>query len=424
MFHKLKTGLKYAGLALLAVHAMSQVRYSAHDISSQLDPSPLREEFEEEFGFPLLGWEEAIEGEANPRTISHWAEIIHREKAQKSFDLGHLQIGSRAYFQKPFSEQLEGLVTNGFRGRYFHEDNSVTLMHRPSFFSESDRYNKTLIHEIKHAKTFAVLKEHPELLSRWKKLSVDEGGDSLYLHPVERFFKRLKGFDNFIDKKKLNSETNEILGFVSNYARTNVYEDIAELCEFAEVSPSVFSKWLNGVDDHNIIRQKVELAQEYGLISPEFFDYVLVSDLFLESKGNNGEISNLGVATQFMQKSEKLLADNPHSIYQAELHNLRGYVMEQVSWVSSNDEYAEKFPLLASFSKEDIIQEYKEVLTVGFKSPDHYGVALMELSGLVDDPRAKERYLLADEESLNQYKTGVLTLARLGVNHLLQEKDL
>jgi hypothetical protein len=406
-FRKIRKGLKYGILAGLLLHAGSQLTYWANDIYHAIKPSTHRAKFEEQFGFPLKGWSGDIE--RDQQNVSMIADTIARERQGRDFRLESIRIRDRNYLKQPIWDQFDSIITIPSSGYYILD--RIVL----------DDYvqKSTLHHECKHAKAYDIIAEHPEFLEKWKILARDKSGESLYLSEGEQICSRVRGLGSLVDGKKQIFSENEKLGFISNYARTNVHEDIAELCEAAETNSQSFKEFLFGGPEYrnDILAKKIALAQEYGLIPAEFTDFVKLEDMFLDSAVWHGYIDQ-EKAQPFMRESEEFLNKNPNSVYESQLRSSRAYVLSQG---------IHGYPKPRN-SVDDVIREYRGVLTSEYKEGFVYAGALQKLSEIYNlelrDEKTSDIFVDAEREYWKRFKEGVVDLSRNGVNDFLTEKGI
>ena len=279
-FKKIKQILRPFLLSALLFHGGTQTYYWLNHFYHWHMPSSKRIEFERRYGFPILGWSEDIE--ENEANLSLIAEVLEKERKKRSFDLTSIRIKSNNYLKKPLWDQFAELFLSAYpvynlKGRAVVESfNLASILH----------------HEIKHVKINDITESHPEFLKKWKELARGDNGECLYLSYTEQVYVSVKGLESLADGKKQDFSKNRRLGFVSNYARKNVYEDIAELCTLAEINPWEFHGWLFGAkgEENERIKGKVQLAQKYRLIRKDFTELVrqelVNSERFAENSNN------------------------------------------------------------------------------------------------------------------------------------------
>ncbi|VVB78853.1 Uncharacterised protein [uncultured archaeon] len=379
-----KTGKEIA-LILALAHGATQINYTANDFVNYDNPSQMRRDFQKQFDFPIKGFEEDIEEQ--PKDIMGIAEVVQREKQTKNFQLRNMRIESNNYLKRSLAEQFGDIFTIGYSGWYFGEKIGIT----------KKAGQKTLTHEIKHAKTFDIIRDHPEFLDKWKALAKDENGNSLYRGDVVTACKRVRGLEKLF--RDLPRPVNyEKSGFVSNYARSNVYEDIAETCEMAELDPCI-ETYLFGVspNPHNNaipknekVVAKIKLAEEYGLIPPGFMEYSELKRLFPKALGAVENGSGTKTAEEFLEKSRAFLDKHPNSVYECELRVNRGYLLEsktvaqacsknkQLEWAHKYRESVRGSPSTTLEECNNARNKEKEILKQNRNLTDHLDIAVFE----------------------------------------------
>ncbi len=433
---KVKKAAKGLALATVIFHLGTQLRHSANDFYHNAKPSLQREAFKKEFGFPLRGWSSDIEDD--PKNISVCAEILNREDVERPFTLDTLRIRSDSYLRKSLLDQIHASpFFNEPSGYYF---NDIVVV------KDVDR--NTLHHEIKHAKTFDIIKENKDFLNKWKDLAKDKNGNSLYLNVGEQVCYWVNGLENIISKDKLDASANEKLGFVRSYGRNNVFEDIATICEEAESNESKFARWLFDGDQRNeIIAKKIALAEEYHLIPAGFSEFVKLKQT--EQGCYDDHCINWNNALEYIKESDGLLEKYPNSVYKGELHSKRAFLMSagnSNSFVVNklDSETADYFLLQAQteferkqkedfknngerFSIGEVLREYNLALQSSFKSV-WYPCALGHLRDLhkrvLRNENVGEVYEKAEREYWRRFENGDVRLSREGVNDFLKENGV
>ncbi len=374
---------KRAFFAGLLFHISTQASYFINDYYNYKNPSSIRKEFNEIAGFPIKGWSTGIE-DLSYEKINTLSDIIIREKIERDFELVNLRIESNNYLKRDVIEQPIGVISSGYLGWCW--------MNRIGLKEESNM--EVAVHEIKHKKSFDILKTNPEFFYQWMDFSRDNNGNSLYLYKDfgKWVCKRVRYLEHFVEED-LDHPDNLEKGFISGYARTNIYEDMAELCATVEHNSEMFQTLL--FDERNErIAGKIGLAREYGLIPFEFEEYLKLKRLHEKDKKG------------FYDKSTAFLDHNKESVYSGEIYMLRG-----------NLEYRD-------LSKA--IGEYKQVLNLNYKKKDDYLKALKtigECYTLLKDKRSKI-FQEAYKEYENRFKNKDLYLPVRGVNDFLKEKGI
>ncbi len=368
--------LKWPALAVFLFHMGTQVCHTARALYYTAYPSQIRSSFATEFGFPLCGYE--IEETTN---VARIAAALQKERLEKDFSLYSLYLRSEHYYQLPLDEQFFYLVGSGNNG--FHYNKRITL--------QTPVWRNTVHHEVKHEKA-AQLPE--EFYEKWHALAKDEQGKSLYLPTAEDYCYDYWFLRSFV--RKQNTKDDEKVGFVSSYARRNIHEDIAELCEEAEVGASQFIPWLYTQPNFRI-QAKVRLAEQYQLIPAKFSEYVYV----LSQQDQ-----------KFMDASEIFLKAHQKSIYECVLRWKRGKFLEEKAEQVQIKEYTEQ-----------ALTEYKKGLQAMYKDPDIYPV-LLEDSAFCAAKGSNEKtatlYRKALEEYQKRYENNDLSLTIIGVTDVLR----
>ena len=406
LWKRLKKTLKMAGLAALIFHAPTQIAYIGNDLYHKNRSSGIRNEFKQKFGFPILGWEDEIE--KNQKNITILSDVIEREKMEKDFYLKSLRIESSNYLKKNLLGQIASIVAEPASGQYFL--GRIGLSHHAN--------RDTLHHEIKHAKTFEIIRKNSEFLSKWKELAKDDRGESLYYNSGEWLCSYVKGLSSLVDKEKSNTERNRKLGFITDYARTWVYEDIAELCGEAEQNSDTFMNLVAGdsASKNEVITKKFNLAAEYGLVPMESIEYFGLRIAFRKTAVWHGYL-DLSKTGSFMEGSSKFLKNHPQSVYTSDLRNIRAHIMLQGAL--SHD---------PKFKSEVAINELKAVLTSRYKDPSSYVCALSRLakfykSHLGDNINAGI-YERAENLYWKRFENGDVEIASRGVNDFIVQEGI
>lgn len=407
---------KGAAVAAITYAAATQAAYTWNDVKNYLHPSALRVAFKDEFGFPIKGFYGDIE--AKPEDIMHMADVFYSEMKAKPFNLRYVRVEPDSALRNDPLTQIIRLITAGYSG--YAEPFTDTVAVRASASRDVHR------HEIKHAKTFEMLEQHSEFREEWKKLAVDKDGNSLYLNAAENVFYWLKGLNKLVSKEKTqNSAENEKLGFVSDYARTNFYEDAAEVAEAAGDEmyfAGRFKAWLYA-DPNPVIKAKVQLAEKYGMIPKEFSEYVRLAtqedDIFPERFSFDHK-----KAGEFLKATEEFFGRHKNSLYEGNLRRVRAVIFRKFSQSYNMDEEENR-------KKES--EEYYKVLSLPQKGGE-YTLALLNLeeryksmwtlSNQREYLELSEIYGHAHEEYYRRFKTGDISVLRTGVDDFLRANGI
>lgn len=320
LFNKLKKvvkkSLNSAIVLAMYLHISTQTVYFANDIYHSYNPTSIRTEFKNRFGFPIKGWNTEIE--AKPKKIKELTDIIKKENKSSNFNITHIRVISDNYFKKNILDQMNDWVSSGFNGYYQSYSDTISI--------NSDANKSVIHHEIKHAKAFEILEQFPHFFEQWETISSEES----YLPFVKRIASRFRGLESFIDKKS-NLE-NLVNGFINDYSRVHVHEDIAEICSMAEVNP----EHLSSLSIYSKIKAKTMLAEEYNLIPRGFNDYSEIrldfencfSDSFQQICPENFNF--------FLEQSQNYLSTHSNTEYDARICYYRGIIYYYKSIHESN----------------------------------------------------------------------------------------
>ncbi len=406
-----KTAIKRSLQAVLVFHLGTQAYHTSNDLDHRFCPSPERAAFREEFGFPLDGFKEDIED--NKGALPRLALVLHYERSERALGINSIEVFPENYLKKPLIEQMFHLAGGDDKNHYRPIINDIAMgkyaLH--SFYA--------VHHEIKHAKTFSVLEEYPEFKEKWEALARDETGNSLYQGRFKEFFSGNSLLGRILQMESFSEEENSKQGFISNYSRTDFYEDVAELCEEAEsMEPNQLSRLLYEEQNQKII-SKIELAQEYGLISPEFSEFAWTNYIYIQLDDEFPLLENTPPSEDtierynyFLRESGDFLLDNPNSVYSIAVRNLRGKVYEHLSPEFKN-------------GTSKAVEEYKLGLASSVKDYYEYIAILERLSFLYASHGEKEKaelYLEANEKYHEGFKGNDISFALKGVNDFLEER--
>ncbi|MBS3094431.1 hypothetical protein J4474_02090 [Candidatus Pacearchaeota archaeon] len=411
---KIRKAIATAGIVLLPfefLYLASELPQRFNDWCHMSHPSKERVEFENQVGFPILGWDGDVE--KNLSNLSIIYDVVKEEKATRNFNINSIEIESDNYLKKSLFEKFANVIGTEYSGLYNPSSNRIIL--------KSGGGRHTITHEIKHAKTFEIMEKNPEFLEEWKKLAIDKNGKSFYLTEREQIFSKTKGLSRLVDENKKDLTENQKLGFVSNYARTNVLEDIAELTGAAQENPNEFMDWLfgDGKDQNEIIKKKVELAKKQALIPPEFSEMVYLENEIKKITWPEGYVS--GDPTKFMKESEEFLKKYQESIYSGSVLRARARILEEKAMGKLDKEGREEFFQIA-------LDEYKKVLKTKFKGCIYYPMSLGQIREIyqieLSDPKKSEIFQEAYEEYHKRLNNGNPNLTTFGVNDFLEARGI
>jgi len=369
--------LKTLVLGVALFHGVSFLYNSGRDLKDKINPPTEYISFEKTTGIKIGGYKDKYLND----NLFIFSSVL-REEQIKPQELHKIIIDSPNYFNKTFFGQLSETIFTGFSGYYSPITNSIIM----NGVSAS-----TLSHELAHARTYDV-KNKRDLLKEWSKLACDKNGKSYYMNSGQQILSRIRLLEKLIEPKSNNSEKNNItnLGFVSSYAATNVYEDIAEFVSSVYNNMYDFSVKYNS---NPILEKKLNLAVKYNLLPKESLEYSNVMSLFeqwndwretISNSINNSKIqkdtkkvvsefsfenyllSRDSLHNRFLVESEKFLQYNPDSRFANNVYNYRALAYAQGSFMGT------------SWSKDSEI-ELKRALTLKNKGTE-YEITLSRLS--------------------------------------------
>lgn len=403
MWAKTRDLLKKGALSALMLHGATQITFWGNDLYHRAWPSETRKAFHEQFGFPIKGWAEEIE---DPQRIAQIANALAIEQAEEPVNIRSVRIQSRNYFKNNIVDQMSRLFTVGNVGYYLPYSRRIVIS------SATDI--STLHHEIKHAKTYSILAKEPSFRTRWEALSTDENGRSLYRASDGRSCVRLKWLNWFVSDETTDRKSDNDLGFISPYARTNFQEDVAEIGEMAERRNAREILGLTqGPEGIERIIQKISLAEEYGIIPQGFSEYLLVAQAYQEIFGVKGRI-RITETDRFMEKSKEFLQRHPSHPRAGELLYERGLVMVRTATTLPS----------AKFTLEQAEKELLDAIQTPVKEPHTYMLALKVLAEVKEQqgqPDKAEIFEDAWKEYRRRESQGDMQLVIRGVNDVLQQ---
>jgi len=415
---KVKFVLKKTRVAIFAVVLFHEATWLNYYLSNNFFnysfPSQERLLFERAYGTSLEAWRSDIE--QNPHTLTVLSEVLEKEQQEHSFPLEEIVLVSKNYLKQSFPQQFNTVIDDAV-GTYFKKRISLRLSvcDEKFYLETNDHPLKTILqHEVKHAKTFAIT--DIKFYARWKALCRNQEKHSLYTDDATPE----------VNWRDIPFEQSVQLGFVSSYARKNVYEDIAETGEFAEniltsredgsyPGLELMIEWLY-TRKSPVIAGKIALAQEYNIIPKEFSEFVWVQKLYHDAKAHDSYIDTSKV-TSFLEQSERFLQKHPNSVYNIYVHNARGGVFA-AQGIRDNEK--------ASF--RIALEEWNKGLLSPYKDIDEYRDILHNMQGCyrwrMNEPCIASVYTDAIKEFEHRYLTGDVFLAKRGVNDLLYRCDV
>ncbi len=289
--------------------------------------------------------------------------------------------------------------------KFFNEDSDISLLvlfhilymdYIPSTASPIDNGirlnnkiddNRTIVHEVKHQKHFAALKRDHDFRKKWYALVSDENSNTQYLSSLEEFCYYLRDdVPCFVDvSAKKDLETNQRMGFPTNYARVNAYEHIAELGTIAELDPNEI---LRLVALNPKYKEMLRLMEEGEIIAEGYLDYQLlqkdlrrVNDMLRSDYRYPEYMVDEAKRAQddfYLDRTQEFIDAHPHSPYLIDLREQRGeiyYNRAIADRVGSADREMEV--ALAE-------SEFTAILDFAYKQKDVLGTAMFRLKDLAD----------------------------------------
>ena len=341
----------------------------------------------------MHGFKEDVEEKEG--NLSKLANAVRKEKLEMpDWNISSVRISSESYWKRSLSGQLEFLL---FKGGEAYSGINIPYMGRIFLSSNFDAITAT--HEIKHSKNDLVEYNHPEFRARWESLAVDENGKSYYKGYAKHMFSGIRFIGDIVSKEQFYSEENEKHGFIDSYAMTSYYEDVAETCETAE--STYLSSLIRIVykDKNEKIISKLKLAQSYGLIPEVFLDYLRIKKDFSE----NDETEK---SEDLLEKSAIFLFEHPDTVYEMDLRNARGVLLEGM----------EKY--------DEAIYEFKKGLQAAYKDHEDYSMILQGISicyAQLRDAEKMKLYEKAKKLYIRGWKDNDVKTAIFGVNDFLRD---
>ena len=348
------------GIASLLFLCNSQ-QHLKQEFYNNNHPTPFRQEFQQRFGFPINGTLENVENSYS--TISNIIEVLKKEHFEMEPGIRKIEVRNPDFWNQSLIQQIGQKLFV-----YSSYGDPITL----SIEIEKFTSKETLHHEIKHIKTYQIIKKHPEFLSRWIAWTTSQDGKNQYRcsNWLSYAIHRLKLSRLF---RTQPSDDCAVQGFVSEYASEFVYEDIAELCSQAEETPALFWVFIYKKPNSKIIG-KIKLAQEYKLIPPEFSEFVLLENNYFDCFEFLSSLTlNSKNIDEFMSQSQEFLIKHPCSVYEPGIRERRGYI------------------LMLQKEYNRAVEEYKMALKSPFKNSAYLSIALSHLGACYFNLKEKEK---------------------------------
>jgi hypothetical protein len=349
----------------------------------------MRAHFESRFGVKWSGWKKDVE--ENPKFVHDISEAFEKEWIGKPFVIRNLRVVPKEFYKRDILEWADTLVNSEVAGR---ADKNHPGFGKYAVWIPPHVIASTVHHEVKHLRTYAALEKYPKMREEWEALSKRADGSSEYLG--EDWNKVSYRFENELLQK----------GFVSSYARKNFLEDVAAFGEIIETEPDFIRSQLFSFSPPNrILFEKLSLAQKYGIVSPETYEYLHLTHRFIEEVMQ----PNFRNATATKNLLRRFIVRHPRSVYAPEvLKSMLEY--ERVGGV-------ELTPVGMRIAQEILKWPHNE---------DAYRFGLRELTRVHEQRKTPRWHYWKYASKLfdNRLKEGDYLLPYRGVNDFLKEYEL
>src|SRR3989338_5839315 len=321
----LKKAAKVVCTGVVALHLAAQSAYWFNDAWNSACPSPQRKAFEQTFGFPIKGWKKDIE---NRDILTSVGEATHQRTVTRGKPLGltSFRIESPYYLKKSLIQQA-GEVAAPYGGVSNPILNPCTV---------NDNKREAAFHEINHAEMFLLVKKSPLFRKQWCAIAQNSDGTSPYHSPARHALSKIRGGDKIIEKMQKrptqNVYDNYKQGFVSDYARTSFYEDVAELCAEANFDPHNFSlRFFQESTHYDKIMAKTKLAEQYGLVPCGISEYISLIPHYNASFEPSGHDAYVKDSETYVAATEEFLRTHPKTTLETKIRAYRAWIMDKLS---------------------------------------------------------------------------------------------
>ncbi|HYD02732.1 MAG TPA: hypothetical protein VEC16_00380 [Alphaproteobacteria bacterium] len=300
--------LKIPTYIVLAYHLAGEAKF-LYDYSTYKDER--LEKFKEYSGIEIYAKKESMSN-------SEMMDLLRVIKTMDatSNDIDEIIVENEGYFSKSFMGKF--LSWGEKSGQANPITGTMTIVNKLNI--------EGYIHEITHSKTFASEKEE-ELLEEWKKLATDSSGNSRYVS----FGKMIKAYCG-LAKKPSKDPKLDSLGFPTTYARTNVYEHIAEFVQ--EEQNKIFYSYATNFKDlsNEIYEREMDVAIKYSLMPKETREgYELKAEYKNWADHMHEYRQGDYFKKQYLIKSEKFLENYPNSPFAINIIIDRAMVLSNTS---------------------------------------------------------------------------------------------
>jgi len=279
----------------IAYAIFSQISVISSRVYNNLRPSAERSTLKANYDVNVIGPQADIEN-GRMKVLSALHEVLRVATIEKTpLPKSMTVISSKLYLQN-FDEQIRQIRDRlqdllGKEGAGVHEtcvDENGNIYVYAGSFRSSDHLLYELYHEVLgHLLQREISKNNPEFDMRWQKIAERPDGKSPYKDDGD------VRYTVHADQYSVNGQIVNIgdLGFLSPACMDNWREDACVMAAYARTQPSSFIPPLFGTDfqkPNQVIIDKIQLAQEYGLIRPEFTEAItLLRKIMKETDINN-----------------------------------------------------------------------------------------------------------------------------------------
>ncbi|MBU1849680.1 MAG: hypothetical protein KKH40_03035 [Nanoarchaeota archaeon] len=370
------------GATILTLQAENIYRH----IKNFIKPNEITQEFKEEFKIPLKGHDYNLKYLPNIRSL---AFALKREQIELPYTLKNFRIKPNNFFRQELTEQINTIFGTEYSGYYNPMSKNIAINELVC--------TSTVHHEIKHAKTFDTLKKHPEFKKQWKEIAKDENGNSPYLNGFFQFCGRVILLNNLVPIDTLSSLDDLKEGFVSDYAKTNFYEDVAELGTEVELGYSIGS--ITGLDyficdksnKNTRIQKKITLLAEHQIIPAEYPEFAKLKEKYFESFGSEFGSTDKEKGEIFLEASKEFIKKHPDTIYKSTIYKARGEINNNLAYYYPNQ--LERMNLM--------VQEYKQALKCEYQEFYETSMILDELTNYYYQINDSAKENMCREASIN-----------------------
>ncbi|MCA9478063.1 MAG: hypothetical protein KC535_02870 [Nanoarchaeota archaeon] len=336
-------------------------------IFNDLFPSQQRKDFKKEFGFDLHGWRKDIEEQ--PTNLRTLVLSLQKERLIKPFsNMKEARIVPREFWKQSLWEKIPFHFVTGqyFSGNLLLLPNKVLTFHQVFHELSHEKYNySTLDYFAQGWPATDNNLTRPDFMKYFEHYIISE----YILHKL--------------DSKESQQWLEETgFSFVSKYATTSFYEDVAETAKTALSDPLLIGKLVREQPESDLSK-KYEILVKDSLVSGDLVDLSLTMKLYDASLVQKVRDLETGAATgispqheylrTFFVKAKSFLIENPQSVYTGTIATLAGLAYEKMCL------------------EDAAITYYHLALEAPYKDAEYYALALKRL-GVLEDESYTEAY--------------------------------